>query len=39
MNISESYDVRSTINEVKHIIELERYKKVPRKNDSKIVEW
>jgi hypothetical protein len=39
MNISESYDVKNLMTEVKHIIEVERYRKVARKNDSKIVEW
>lgn len=39
MNISESYDVRSFMDEVKHIIEIERYNDVKRKNDSKLIDW
>lgn len=39
MNISETFDVRHLLGEVKHLIEIERYKSTTRKNDSKIVEW
>ena len=40
MNISESYDVRSFMEEIKHLIEIDRYgKNVKRKNDSKLLEW
>lgn len=39
MNISESYDVRSLVGEVKHLVQIDKYKKVKRKNDTKLVEW
>lgn len=39
MNISETYDVRSSFEEVKYLIELERYNMKKRKNDSDIVKW
>ena len=39
MNISESYDARSFMDEVKHLIEIDRYKNTKRKNDSSLVDW
>lgn len=39
MNISESYDARSFMDEVKHLIEIDRYKNTKRKNDTSLVEW
>ena len=39
MNISETYDVRNTMEEVKYLIELERYKMKKRKNDTDMVQW
>ena len=39
MNISETYDARNALEEVKYLIELSRFKMKNRKNDSKIVEW
>lgn len=32
INISESYDVRGFMDEVKHLIEIDKYKNVKRKN-------
>lgn len=39
MNTSESYDVRGFMEEVKHLVEVDRYRNVKRKNDSSLVEW
>jgi hypothetical protein len=39
MNTSESYDVRSFMEEVKHLVEVDKYKNVKRKNDSGLVDW
>lgn len=39
MNISESYDIRNSMEEVKYLIELERYRMKKRKNDSELVRW
>ena len=39
MNISQTYDVRGTMQEVKYLIELQRYKMRKRKNDSSLVQW
>ena len=40
MNISQSYDTRSFMEEFKHLIEIDRYNKnIKRKNDSSLVDW
>lgn len=39
MNISETYDVRHSLEEIKYLVELERYKMKTRKNDSDLVKW
>jgi hypothetical protein len=39
MNISESYDARGFMDEVKHLIEIEKFKNVKRKEDANLVEW
>ena len=39
MNISESHAIRGIAEEFKHLVELSRYKKVKRTNQTDMHEW